>query len=86
MPNKRRGLRYRISRPSELMAMQSQPLRADCYGSVTNILTAYQAFPHGPGSVIMQSEVEKYRYVRARIVRLLAFGNRDSHIRWLSKP
>ncbi len=34
----------------------------------------------------MQGAVGKYRYVRARILQLLASGNRDSHIRWLSKP
>jgi hypothetical protein len=43
----------------------------------------------------MQGAVGKYRYVRARILRLLAYRNRDSHIgdaicratfrRWLSK-
>ena len=43
----------------------------------------------------MQGTVEKYRYVRTRILRLLAYDNRDSHVgiylrrtvpRWLSKP
>ena len=28
----------------------------------------------------MQGTVEKYRYVRARILRLLAYDNRDSHV------
>ncbi len=50
-----------------------------------NILTEYKAFPRGPGSVIMQGTVEKCRYVRARILRLLAYDNRNRHIRWLSK-
>ena len=51
-----------------------------------NILTKYKAFRHGPGSVIMQGAVGKYRYVRARILQLLGYGNRDSHFRWFSKP
>jgi hypothetical protein len=34
----------------------------------------------------MQGAVGKYRYVRARILRLLAYRDRDSHFRWLSKP
>jgi len=33
----------------------------------------------------MQGAVGKYRYVRSRILRLLAYRDRDSHIRWLSK-
>jgi len=59
------------------------------------ILTEYKAFPRGPCGVIMQGVVEKYRYVRALILRLVAYGNRDNHIgnaicratfrRWLSK-
>ena len=50
-----------------------------------NILTKYKAFRHGLGSVIMQGTVEKCRYVGARILRLLAYDNRNRHIRWLSK-
>lgn len=50
-----------------------------------NILTKYKAFPHGPASVIMQRTVEKYRYLRERILRLLTYDNRPRHIRWLSK-
>ena len=50
-----------------------------------NILTKYKAFRHGLGSVIMQGTVEKCRYVGARILRLLAYDNRNRHIKWLSK-
>ena len=68
------------------MAMQSHGCNeADYYVSVTYILREYKAFPSGPGSVIMQGTVEKYRYVRARISRLFAYDNRNRHIRWLSK-
>ena len=69
------------------MEMQSQRLQRKPIVTVLlqNFLTKYKAFPHGPGSVIMQGTVEKYRYVRARILRLLAYDNRNRHIRWLSK-
>jgi hypothetical protein len=52
-----------------------------------NVVTEYKAFPRGTSSVIMQGTVGKYRYccVRARILRLLAYDNRNRHIRWLSK-
>ena len=33
----------------------------------------------------MQGTVEECRYVGTRILRLLAYDNRDRHIKWLSK-
>jgi hypothetical protein len=87
LPNKRRSLRCIISKSVRLdgNATTTAATKPIVTVPLQNILRKYKAFPHGPGGVIMQGIVEKYRYLTARILRLLAYDNRPRHVRWLSK-